>query len=132
MKNIQKSFTKRIPTLSHLSYLDRLTSLNLELLETRRLRLDLIIYYKIINNLTPLSPSSLFQFYYPPPSSRTVLPIIQKPRRASQKLSSTFGYRAIDAWNSLPPSVRTIDSLPKFKSALKSIDLTKFLKGDFN
>ena len=131
MKKIQRSFIKRLPTLSHLSYLDRLKSLNLELLEIRRLRFELIFYYKIINNLTPLSPS-LFQFYYPPLSSRTVLPIIQKPRRASQKLSSTFGYRAIDAWNSLPTSVRTIDALNKFKSALKSIDLTKFLKGDFN
>ena len=68
IEKIQRSFTKRIPTLSHLSYLDRLKSRNLELLETRRLHFELIFYYKIINNLTPLSPFSLFQFYYPSPS----------------------------------------------------------------
>jgi hypothetical protein len=131
LEKVQRSFTKRIPSISHLSYTDRLSALNLELLELRRLRFDLIGYYKIINNLTDISPSDFFTFYVPPASSRTPMPTLQKPRRANQKLLSSFCCRAIDAWNALPPSVKTQDSLPKFKRALLDVNLSKFLLGDF-
>jgi hypothetical protein len=46
---VQRRFTKRIPSLSSLSYSERLASINLESLELRRLCFDLIMYYKIIN-----------------------------------------------------------------------------------
>ena len=87
---------------------------------------------KIIHNLSPLSVSECFTFYNPPAASRTPMPIIQKPRKATQKYLSSFLFRGVDAWNSLPPAIRTLDSLPKFKQALKNIDLTRFLIGHFN
>jgi len=41
VESVQRQFTKRIPALHELSYRDRLSALNLDSLEHRRLRLDL-------------------------------------------------------------------------------------------
>jgi ribonuclease P/MRP protein subunit RPP40 len=128
---VQRRFTKRIPSLSSLSYSERLASINLESLELRRLRFDLIMYYKIINNLTPLCCEQYFHFYSPPASSRTASSILLlKPISGSAKYFSSFFNRSIDCWNSLNPSIRSADSLFKFKTLLSSVDLTKFLIGD--
>ena len=42
VESVQRQFTKRIPALQELSYRDRLSPLNLESLEHRRLRLDFL------------------------------------------------------------------------------------------
>jgi len=127
---VQRRFTKRIPCLSSLSYPERLAIINLDSLELRRLRTDLLMYYKIINNLTPLPSSDYFKFYYPPASSRTNYPILVKPNKGSAKFFSSFFNKSIDCWNSLSPSIRSVDTLSKFKSLLLSVDLSKFLVGD--
>ena len=44
IENVQRRFTKRIPSLHLLSYSERLAMLNLEPLELRRLRFDLVMY----------------------------------------------------------------------------------------
>ena len=54
LEKVQRQFSKRIPCLSQLSYFERLSNLNLEPLELRRLHFDLIQYYKILNGLTSL------------------------------------------------------------------------------
>jgi len=69
LENIQRRFTKRVPSLSHLSYLERPSALGLESLELRRVKFDLIQYYKVLNNLTCIEPNSYFHLHYPPPSS---------------------------------------------------------------
>ena len=40
-----------------LFYPERLVILNLEPLELRRLKTDILMYYKILNNLIPIPPS---------------------------------------------------------------------------
>jgi hypothetical protein len=57
---VQLHFSKRIPQLCHLPYSERLAMLDLEPLELRRLHQDLTQYFKILNGLTPLSPTSYF------------------------------------------------------------------------
>ena len=47
IENIQRNFSKRIPSLSSLSHPERLALLDLEPLELRRLRFDLIYYFKV-------------------------------------------------------------------------------------
>src|SRR5664279_2758258 len=100
------------------------------LIELRRLRYDLIYYYKILNNLTPLKWDLYFKLYIPPQSSRTPLPLLQNPLRGSAKFFSSFFNRSIGCWNCLSPATRTTDSLPKFKSLLSNTDLSRFLVGE--
>jgi hypothetical protein len=52
MENVQRAFTKHVKAISKLPYIERLGIFNLEPLELRRLRYDLVQYYKILNNLT--------------------------------------------------------------------------------
>jgi hypothetical protein len=130
LESVQRSFTKRVQAVSKLPYIERLGIFNLESLELRRLRYDLVQYYKILNNLTPLNPTYYFKLHYPFISARDPSPIIVKPIRFTNKvLSGSFFYRHIDCWNSLPSVVRNIKSLPAFKSALCNIDLSAFLRG---
>jgi len=51
IERVQKYFTRRIPTLSDLSYPERLAAIDLEPLELRRLKADLTLYYKCFHNL---------------------------------------------------------------------------------
>jgi len=49
IEKVQKRFTKRIYSLSHLSYPERLAVINLEHLELRRLKNYLVLYFYILN-----------------------------------------------------------------------------------
>jgi len=59
-------------------------------LEFRRLHLDLINYYKILNGLSPLIATDYFLIYNPLTSTRSDMPSLLKPLHASSKLSSSF------------------------------------------
>ena len=65
LESVQRTFTKCVKAISKLSYAERLAIFNLEPLELRRLRYDLVQYYKILNNLTPLNPADYFNLHYP-------------------------------------------------------------------
>ena len=127
IESVQRSFTKRISSLSNLSYIERLQKLNLEPLELRRLKFDLTNYFKIIVLSHSPSLKDHFIFHNPPPSARSKLPRLVKPPHCSSQLSSTFFYRHTDAWNSLPETLRMSKSLPAFKNGLQKVDLSKFL-----
>ena len=53
---VQRSFTESLPSLSGLSYADRYSRLNMELLGLCRLRSDLVLYDSILSNLATLQP----------------------------------------------------------------------------
>jgi len=65
IEKVQRRFTKRIPCLHNLPYLDRLKTINLESLELRRLHFDLFYYYKILHNLTDINPDNFFHLSQP-------------------------------------------------------------------
>jgi len=107
--NVQRGFKKHVTAISNLPYIERLGIFNLKPLEVRRLRYDMVRYYKIVNKPTPLNPADYFILHYPLTSARDPLPIIAKPFRFTNKvLSGCFFYRHIDCWNSLPSVVRNI------------------------
>ena len=97
LKRVQRSFFKRLPSLSSLTYAERLAVLNLETLELRRLRFDLIFYYKVFNHLTPFDPDLIFTLYIPPNCLHSNEPFILKPITVPNKFLSTTFYRAVDA-----------------------------------
>ena len=47
IERVQRSFTKRLPGLKSLSYTERLLCLNLESLESRRVKADLVLLFKV-------------------------------------------------------------------------------------
>ena len=57
VERVQRRATKMIPALKDLSYTERLKSLNLETLEYRRKRADLLETYRIMNNIHDLDNS---------------------------------------------------------------------------
>ena len=122
----QKRFTKRLPNLNTLTYSDRLTTLNLQSLEHRRLIIDLILCYKIIHKNTSISFSDFFKFPYKisPRSHSLHLSI---PRLKSNTHKSSFAYRIVSTWNSLPENIVTAPSSKHFKKLIEKFDLSKFL-----
>jgi hypothetical protein len=133
IESVQRRYTKRITGLYGLPYKERLKRCNLELLEYRRLKFDLITAYKIIHGKfnVPLNNYFYFGTY-----SRT--------RVHSQKLFpqycrtnlalNCFSKRVVRMWNKLPESVVKCRSLDCFKKKLNShprvkIVLSKFLRG---
>jgi hypothetical protein len=101
----------------------------MEPFELRRLRFDLIFYFKVLNHLTPFDPKDIFTIYTPAASKRSNSPYLQKPTKASTKLLHTLFYRNVDAWNALPVALRSVSSLSMFKSGLRNVDPSRYLKG---
>lgn len=127
IENIQRRFSKRIPSLRSMSYLERLACLDIQPLELRRLHFDLIYYYKILNNLTPHDPTTVFSFHTPSTPLRNTTVLIQKPTKGSKSFFSSFSNRSVDCWNSLPSETRLLRTLGSFKSAIVKLDLSSFL-----
>ena len=129
IEKVQRRFSKNVPALSDMPYLSRLAILKLEPLELRRLHFDLVYYYKILNNMTPIDPSKHFIIYNSLPSSRSAPSLLHRPVHGSEKTLSSFFYRNTAAWNSLPLDVKSVSSVSTFKIKLKTVDLTAFMKG---
>ena len=85
-----KSCTTDCDELKFLKRLIFLSILELEPLELRRLRFDLIQYYKILNSLTPLNYAEYFTFHQPSSSSRNSSPFLIKPFNSPNYLLSSF------------------------------------------
>ena len=62
IESVQRRFTKFLPGYRSISYLERLRRLNIKSLEERRIGFDLILVYKIINNLISLDSRDFFEF----------------------------------------------------------------------
>jgi len=126
---VQRHFTKRITELHDFSYRERLSILNLDTLEYRRLSCDLTLYYRIFNNPTPWSPSEYFNVSMPPYSLYSVYHdfTIRKPMCRTNAFENDFFNRCVSVGNSLTSSLVKSKSVASFKYNLKSIDLSSFL-----
>ncbi len=130
VERVQRMFCRRVMyrcNLAALPYHARLSLLNLEPLEHRRIKADLVFLFKILNNMVDLSEFSLF----------SELPQAQvRTRGNARKLRSRlyprldcakyfFSYRVVNIWNNLPDFVASCPSLAIFKSYLNdSSDLS--------
>ena len=132
IERVQRHFTKMISGLYDLSYPERLAITGLDSLELRRLKFDLIMYYKIINDQTCLNAEDFFNFDCSLKVTRTSSNLkLIKPRYKTDSLKHNFFVRCIDAWNSLPIHVRSANTKNKFKSLLDHTDLKKILNGSY-
>ena len=126
LERVQRSFTKRIPGCSHLSYLERLLHLNLHTLEQRRLFADLIMCYNIVKGNNCIDPSTFFSF--PNYKFSRGHPLkISIPLAKLNARKFFFASRVIPAWNSLPETTVMAPSTSSFKHHLHHTDFSKFL-----
>ena len=118
IEKIQKSYTKHIFQVKHLSYEQRLERLNLPSLEYRRFRGDLIQTYKIARNL------------YDKESVETLFKFKEDDRLRGHKYKVTkyyfnkvqfkhfFTNRVSNHWNNLPSHIVEAESLNVFKNKI--------------
>lgn len=119
LENVQRRFTRFLPSLRDLPYNARLSHLNLDTLYARRLRFDLITVYKVFHGLIKINPSSLFH-----------LSTDFRTRGHNYKLFVShsrldirkyfFSCRVIPMWNALPVSCVQASSVPLFKTRLSN------------
>lgn len=127
IESVQKRFTKRLSGFSKLSYEQRLNVLGIHSLEYRRIYLDLILCYKIINALVDVNISDYFVLKGSSTTRGHPLHIVfQHVRVDSRKFF--FANRVAMAWNSLPLSVISSPSLSSFRTALNVVNLADLCK----
>jgi hypothetical protein len=125
IEGVQQKFTRKICQRSNISFLDyndRLQKLNLDSLQTRRDKNDLIMLYKIINGLVDIAPTQLFTFtnFQGHNLRRHNLNIERKRPANTLVRRSFFSNRVIKHWNSLPKTTVNSLSLAIFKFNLKN------------
>ena len=118
VENVQRSFTRRLPGMHDLSYGQRLSVLDLESLEARRIRFDLIEAFKIIKGFSVLEFGDLFEFK---PAVGTRGHRLQLRLRIRPRLDICKHFvanRVVSLWNSLPPDVIEATSVEQFRRRL--------------
>ena len=132
IESVQRKFTRLLCQKLNIKYNDykhRLQILNIESLEGRRIRSDLVTTYKLLNNLIDLDPTDFFitnniKNKY---NLRRNPQYLKHPKLSNTAVRRTFfSNRVIKIWNTLPTKVVMSTNLTLFKNNLKSIDLSKF------
>ena len=96
LESVQRKFLKRLPGQAKNTYEERLKILNPSTLKTRKLWLDLQLFYKIIN-FTP-SKLELLSFHQSERFDLTKDKFIIKGR-SNNILSNEFSVRVVPLWN---------------------------------
>lgn len=125
IERVQRRFTRRLRGMQGLSYSDRLSKLQLETLELRRLKFDLIMVFKILKGFIDIR-SDIFEF-----SSMLNLRghncKLRKPPALINCRYHSFTCRVVDTWNFLPQCVVDAPNVQCFKHALNSVNFNSFL-----
>jgi len=132
IENVQRYFTRRLFWPVERPYYERLAILDLELLELRRLKLDLYYCFRIINNLACIDSTQFFKF-----DTRNIFAVrdyddklLVRNKPANNNRTEHFYFnRCVPLWNSLPYTVRVVTCIRDFKLSLQQHDFSKFLKG---
>ena len=120
IENVQRRFTRLFPDLRTLQYKDRLGQLGLLSLRARRLRYQLIMMYKIMNNGVDVNP----EIYFRRPSSRASTrgnPLKVVPPASNKDCRRYFfTVDIIFHWNCLTEEEVSVRSMLLFKRSVAS------------
>ena len=116
IEKLQRRATKLIPSLKQYTYQERLSALNLPSLQYRRLRMDLIMTYKILQGTVHLRKDHFFIMNTNP--TRTNGLKIYKHHCNKTLRRYSFSQRIIDHWNRLPSEIVNAPNLLSFKTQL--------------
>ena len=131
LESVQRRWTAAVHGLSHLNYGERLRSLNLFSLKGRRLRADLIKYWKVFHPVDS-SDDSLRELFTLAPNVGTRGHVfkLSLPRVTTDLARRFFSVRCVVLWNSLPADVVQCNNLTKFKQLLAAHLCDKFFEYD--
>ena len=129
IEHVQRAYTRRVffkCALGRMRYPARIGLMNLGTLEERRIRSDLALVYKVLNNLVSLPEGALFR--------RPVRQATGGNRNHPLKIQSVvpcwdesaknfFSNRVVAAWNCLPRAIVMAPSLSTFNRLLNNHDL---------
>jgi hypothetical protein len=110
-----------------MSYIERLKKLQLESLETRRLRNDLLFTYKVLFGLASVDWSSMFSFNSFSITRGHGYKLFTKTSRVNIR-HQFFCNRVVNVWNNLPATDVHFKSYRAFKAFLLNIDLFAYLR----
>ena len=133
LESIQIKFTRILCkklNIGYTSYTNRLQILNLETLELRRIKLDLILFYKIKHQLIYLDFDDFFinSNIHNNYNLRRHKSYLDKPHLPKSSHKRTlFSHRIINTWNKLPQNVVSSMNLSIFKSNLNRINLILYI-----
>lgn len=126
VESVQRVFTKRIPGLRDIPYIQRVTLLGVQTLERRRLEQDLVTCYKILHGLIKGPPETFGLFLSNRQSLGHSFKLkTEQPRVDVRKFF--FASRVAGPWNSLPEDLVSADTVKCFKTKLKLINLNDYL-----
>ncbi len=129
VEKVQRKFTKKIPGMRDLSYMDRLKILGLETLESRRLKADLVQAFKVLRGIDDLPrQNNPFILVNHGRNTRGHAYKLEPPKCNTDPCKNSFFNRVVSPWNSLADNVVSCPSLAAFKHHLRSLDLGHFLK----
>ncbi len=128
VESVQRTFTRRLCQRCNIkfsSYKDRLEKLNLESLEVRRIKQDLVFLYKILHNYVDIDFDKYFQINHFSCSRlrRHQFQIKRQNLAKTAVRNSFFSYRVIRYWNELPENVANSPTLETFRYRLKRLNL---------
>ena len=115
IEKVQRRVTKTIPSISALTYEERLKRTGLISLENRRLRADLLEVFKILKGFVKVDPATHFSMSDRRSRGHTLK--LEKPRARLELRRQFFSNRVIDAWNLQPGHMVEATSTNMFKAA---------------
>jgi len=104
IESVQRDVTRHLPNMKGSNYPQRLKLLGIESLESRRIRADLLLCFKIVNNFVDLKFED-FLVYSLAQRTRGHSKKLNLPIRKTDIRAQNFSIRVIPYWNELPQSV---------------------------
>ena len=107
--------------------------INLEPLQLRRLKADLVMYYKILNNLISINFDNHFTVRKSYSISiRSTGHSLLKPFCRTNRIVNNFFFRSINIWNALPVTITNATSIFALNAFYLFSTYRHFLFGHFN
>ncbi len=117
VESVQRYFTRRILH-NDMSYLERCNFLKLEILEERRIKADLVMYFQFMNNFTEFCTNDIFRCNGTRRGRSLYLVFYSR----TEKRQFYWSNRLVSNWNRLPQIAVDNTSVYDFKRSLRMIN----------
>ena len=124
LETVQRRFTSKIKSVSHLDYWQRLSCLNLMSLQRRHERFQIIYLWKILNQLVPNDCDIVWRDSARRGKVAVIPSLPSSVAKINTAFDSFFKVRSSKLWNCVPKDVKESYSINIFKTKLDSFLLS--------